>query len=76
MPDSPPLQQGASEPIRELTGKCIYLYHPPPPSPIQKKQNKTKKQEYSLESKLIVTSLYNLHVKGLLCFDLITFVEI
>ena len=25
MPDSPPLQQGASEPIRELTGKCIYL---------------------------------------------------
>ena len=68
MPDSPPLQQGASKPIRELTGKCIYLYHPPP--------KKNKKQEYALKSKLIVTSLYNLHVKGLLCFDLITFVEI
>ena len=71
MPDSPPLQQGASEPVRELTGKCIYLYHPPS----KNKKNK-KKQEYSLKSKLIVTSLYNLHVKGLLCFDLITFVEI
>ena len=46
--DSPPPQQGASDPISELNGLYVYLFHPflfpshinniPPPPP-QKKNN-------------------------------------
>ena len=28
LPDSPPPQQGASDPISGLTGLCVYLFHP------------------------------------------------
>ena len=28
MPDSPPPQQGASDPISGLTGLCVYLFYP------------------------------------------------
>ena len=28
LPDSPPLQQGASDPISGLTGLCVYLFYP------------------------------------------------
>ena len=28
LPDSPPPQQGASDPISALTGLCVYLFYP------------------------------------------------
>ena len=28
LPDSPPPQQGASDPISGLTGLCVYLFYP------------------------------------------------
>ena len=57
IPDSPPPQQGASNPIIRLTGLCVYLsytiYFLPestslPPPPTQKKEiNKNKNNQHA-----------------------------
>ena len=49
LPDSPPPQQGASDPISGLTGLFVYFFYPNL-FPSQIKINKRKKKEKPLKS--------------------------